>query len=71
LVAAISRMSAGKDKLEADPQRRQQALQYCGNANQHHQDFEKIGEPSVADEFVDDPEANRADDADDQDVNQD
>jgi hypothetical protein len=64
-------MAVRKDKLEADAQCRQQALQYCGNADQHHQDLEKIGEPSVANEFLDDPEADRANDADDQDVDQD
>jgi hypothetical protein len=52
-------------------QRRKQALQYCKNADQYHQNLQKISEPPIANESFDRPEANCANDADDQNIYQD
>jgi len=64
-------VARGVAALEADAQCRKQPLQNCRQANQDHQNFQKIGEPPFANKSVDDPEANRANDADDQNVYQD
>jgi hypothetical protein len=57
--------------LEADAQGRKYALQYGSNTDQHHQDFQEINEPAIANEFFNGPKANGANDTDDQDVYQD
>jgi hypothetical protein len=46
---------------------RQHTLKYCSQADQNHQKFEKDSQARFVDKSVDGPEANRADDADNQD----
>jgi hypothetical protein len=65
------RGGAGRSLSEADAQCREQALQYCGKADQHDQKFQKIGEPPFTNEPFDSPKANCTDNADDQNVDQD
>jgi hypothetical protein len=49
-----------------DPSERQHALQYRAEADQNHQQFEKICQPAVHGESVDGPETNRPDDDNDE-----
>src|SRR5260370_15461115 len=57
-------------KQPAQPQRRKQPPQDLQDANEHDQDFEQVGEPPVANELLDEIEAERPDDNDDQHVDQ-
>jgi len=62
---------AGMQLKKVHTQCRKEALKYCENADQHHQNLEEICEPAVANKFFDSPEANRSNDADDQNIYQD
>jgi hypothetical protein len=48
--------------LEPDPEHRQQPLQNRCQAHQYHQNLEQICKPPIADEPVNQPEQDRADD---------
>jgi hypothetical protein len=52
-------------------ERRQQSLQDSNKTNQHHENFEQVGELYVPHKSIDNPEQNRAYDDDDQGVYQD
>ena len=49
---------------------RQHPLEDSRQADQHHQQLEKVGKPSIPDELVDGPEANCADHANNQNTDQ-
>src|SRR3981081_357682 len=55
----------------AQPQEGKQVPQDGGEADQPDQDLEQVRQPSIANEFVDEPEQERADHADEQDIDDD
>jgi hypothetical protein len=69
VVPGLSFGAAGLKQVDA--KHWQQPLQDSGKANQCHQDLQQICQSSVANKAVDQIEANRADDDDDQDVYED
>jgi hypothetical protein len=54
----------------ADSRQRQHPLQDGRQADQHHEQLEKVGKPSIPDKLVDGPEANCADHANNQNTDQ-
>jgi hypothetical protein len=57
--------------LKSDAKRREHPLQDGGKTDQHDKDFEQICQPAIAHKPIDYPEQDRADDNDDEYVNQD
>jgi hypothetical protein len=56
--------------LIVDPGQRQDALQDCPEANQHHQQSEQLREPAIIGKAVDRPKADRSNHDDDEDADQ-
>jgi hypothetical protein len=52
--------------LQTDSRQRQNPLKNGPQADQHHEQFEKIGQPAISNELVDGPKADRADHDDNQ-----
>ena len=70
-------LSSAKDKdygfwrlQSTNSRQRQNPLKDSRETDQHHEQLEKICKSSIADKLVDGPEANRADDANNQNTDQ-
>jgi hypothetical protein len=57
-VLTLGPLDAG---LQTNSRQRQNPLKNGPQADQHHKQFEKIGQPAISNELIDGPKADRAD----------